>query len=444
MMHIGVLTHNYPRFPGDFSGIFIQSLCNELVTQQQRVTVWAPYDIGFEQGSGGVKGDNAGPSITHSPNHPITPSLRLYRYVWPPRLHRLGYMRTMQADLAMRLEAYLLSPAMFAAGIAKVTRDAHRLRPDVLHAHWLLPNGFIAAVAARRLGIPLVVSVPGSDAQVARANPLFRAMARFAMRQANLLTANSTDLRDAVLEIEPTAASRFDLIIYGTDPQKFGPDKTGVGELQKQWWSRGVEEGPKGAYPNASTPLLPYSLSPFFLLCVGRMAPKKGFDVLIRALAEPALAKRNVIAVMVGEGDQKADLQALAHNVGVAERLRWVGNVPNDQISRYYNACDVLVNPSVRNPVDGLNVCVLDAMSCAKPVVASNVSGSPLAVVNGATGLLVPENDPPALAAALAKLMDNPELRQHMGQAARQRIEQELGWPPLARRYIEHFARLVA
>ncbi|MCB0100057.1 MAG: glycosyltransferase, partial [Caldilineaceae bacterium] len=188
MMHIGVLTHNYPRFPGDFSGIFIQSLCNELVTQQQRVTVWAPYDIGFEQGSGGVKGDNAGPSITHSPNHPITPSLRLYRYVWPPRLHRLGYMRTMQADLAMRLEAYLLSPAMFAAGIAKVTRDAHRLRPDVLHAHWLLPNGFIAAVAARRLGIPLVVSVPGSDAQVARANPLFRAMARFAMRQANLLT----------------------------------------------------------------------------------------------------------------------------------------------------------------------------------------------------------------------------------------------------------------
>ncbi|MCB0086381.1 MAG: glycosyltransferase, partial [Caldilineaceae bacterium] len=287
MMHIGVLTHNYPRFPGDFSGIFIQSLCNELVTQQQRVTVWAPYDIGFEQGSGGVKGDNAGPSITHSPNHPITPSLRLYRYVWPPRLHRLGYMRTMQADLAMRLEAYLLSPAMFAAGIAKVTRDAHRLRPDVLHAHWLLPNGFIAAVAARRLGIPLVVSVPGSDAQVARANPLFRAMARFAMRQANLLTANSTDLRDAVLEIEPTAASRFDLIIYGTDPQKFGPDKTGVGELQKQWWSRGVEEGPKGAYPNASTPLLPYSLSPFFLLCVGRMAPKKGFDVLIRALAEP-------------------------------------------------------------------------------------------------------------------------------------------------------------
>jgi glycosyltransferase involved in cell wall biosynthesis len=79
--------------------------------------------------------------------------------------------------------------------------EARRVRPDVLHAHWLLPNGFIAAVASRRLGIPLVISVPGSDAQVARQNPLFRSMARFALRQADLLTANSADLRDAVASI---------------------------------------------------------------------------------------------------------------------------------------------------------------------------------------------------------------------------------------------------
>lgn len=226
-MHIGVLTHNYPRFPGDFSGIFIQALCNELAAQQQRVTVWAPYDVEFEKGGKGERGKGSGG------DHPCSPALRLYRYIWPTRYHRLGYMRTMQADLAMRLEAYLLSPAMFAAGIAKVLRDARRLRPDLLHAHWLLPNGFIAAVAARRLGIPLVISVPGSDAQVARANPLFRAMARFAMRQANLLTANSADLRDAVLELEPAAANRFELIVYGTDPQKFVPDVTGVEELRE-------------------------------------------------------------------------------------------------------------------------------------------------------------------------------------------------------------------
>ena len=84
-MHIGVLTHNYPRFPGDFSGTFVEALCQEFAYQQQQVTVWAPYDPAYAR--------------------PLDDSvkLRLYRYAWPDTLHRLGYMRTMQADLALRL-----------------------------------------------------------------------------------------------------------------------------------------------------------------------------------------------------------------------------------------------------------------------------------------------------------------------------------------------------
>jgi len=101
-----------------------------------------------------------------------------------------------------------------------------------------------------------------------------------------------------------------------------------------------------------------------------------------------------------------------------------------------------LVNPSVRKPVDGLSVCVLDAMSCGKPVIGSTVAGNPLAIVDGTTGLLIPEQDPAALAAALAQLAAEPALRQRMGAAARQRIETELGWPPLVRRYLAHFQRL--
>jgi glycosyltransferase involved in cell wall biosynthesis len=153
-MHVGVLTHNYPRFPGDFSGTFVEALCREFGRADHRVTVWAPYDPAYRR--------------------PLTEGnvrLSLYRYAWPARLHRLGYMRTMQSDLALRLEAYLLSPALFAAGIATVTRQAAIHRPDVLHAHWLLPNGFIAAVAARRLGIPLVVSVPRSPARTRSSAP---------------------------------------------------------------------------------------------------------------------------------------------------------------------------------------------------------------------------------------------------------------------------------
>jgi glycosyltransferase involved in cell wall biosynthesis len=85
---------------------------------------------------------------------------------------------------------------------------------------------------------------------------------------------------------------------------------------------------------------------------------------------------------------------------------------------------------------------VLDAMSCGKPVVASTVAGNPLAVIDGVTGLLTPEQDPTALAASVAALLDNPQRAQAMGAAGRKRIEDELGWPQLARRYVAHFERM--
>ncbi|MCS6828056.1 MAG: glycosyltransferase [Caldilinea sp.] len=402
-MHIGVLTHNYPRFLGDFSGTFVEALCEELAAQGQRVTVWAPYD----------------PAYRRALNGAVT--LRLYRYVWPDALHRLGYMRTMQSDLSLRLEAYALSPALFARGIDAVWRDARRLRPDVLHAHWLLPNGFIAAIVSRRLGIPLAISVPGSDAQVARSNPLFRAMARFALRQAALLTANSAELRDAVLPLGADL-NRFDMIIYGTAPNALTPSSEGVQALRRK---------------------LEIDESAVVALCVGRMAAKKGFDVFIRALADPILRTQPVIGVMVGDGDEKAGWQRLAEQLSVATRLRWVGSVPKTEIGRYYNMADFLVMPSVNRPADGLNVCVLDAMSCGKPVIGSTAAGNPLAILHGETGLLTPEHDVATLAAAMALLAGNPGLRAQMGTAARRRIENELGWPHLAKRYIAHFERMI-
>ncbi|MBK8046065.1 MAG: glycosyltransferase [Anaerolineales bacterium] len=396
------MTHNYPRFTGDFSGTFVESLCEELARQSQQVTVWAPYDPAYNRRLTGAV------------------DLRLYRYAWSDRRHTLGYMRSMQSDLALKLDAYLLSPALFAAGIRTVLRDAQRTRPAVLHAHWVLPNGFIGAVVSRRLGIPLVVSVPGSGAQVARKNPLFRSMARFAFTQASLLTANSADLRDAVVPLGADLA-KFDMIIYGTDPAALRPDTTGVAELRQQ---------------------LKIPSGDMIGLCVGRMVHKKGYDVFIEALAHPALVDQPLSVVMVGNGDEKAAWQQLAERLGVAERLRWVGNIPKTTIGHYYNLADFLARPSVSNPADGLNVCVLDAMSCGKPVIGTTVAGNPLAIVHGKTGFIVEERDPGALAVQIRRWIEAPALRLEMGVAARKRIEDELGWPHLAQRYITHFAAL--
>ncbi|MGL4650557.1 MAG: glycosyltransferase, partial [Caldilineaceae bacterium] len=412
-LRIGVLTHNYPRFAGDFSGTFVEALCDEFARRGQFVTVWTPHDAQW-----------ARPTWKQAGTGSVT--LRPYRYAWPARLQQLGYMRSMQADLALRLNAYLLSPLLFGAGIFTLLREAGRLRPHLLHAHWALPNGLIGAVASRLLGIPLVVSVPGSDAQVAGANSLFRAMARFTFNQASLLTANSAELRDAVVALGADPA-KFDLILYGVDPNELTPDATGVEELRAHW---------------ARQVTLPPGQEPIFVLAVGRMVPKKGFDILLRALAEPALKDRPVIAVLIGTGDAEAEWRALAAELGVADRVVWAGLVPKNDIGRWYNAADLLAMPSVSRPADGLNVCVLDAMACGKAVVASNVAGNPLAIAHGQTGFVVPEQQPAPLADAIATLATQPALRAAFGAAARLRLEQELGWPPLAQRYLEHFVRL--
>ncbi len=400
-MRLLVLTHNYPRFSGDFSGTFIQALSESLSAGGNEVIVLTPYDEAFER-------------------HPA-PSLITYRYIWPARFHRLGYMRTLEADLSLRGWAVLLSPFLFSFGMIALWRVVRRARPDIIHAHWVLPNGFIAAVVSRLTHIPLVVSLPGSDVLMAGKNFVFRWMANFAWRTARLITTNSADLRAEAIRLG-APANKFDLIIYGVNSDDFVPCAEGTRELRRA---------------------LHLADDDVVALAVGRMVHKKGFDVLIRAMALLRESHPKVKAVLIGEGDLKHAWQLLAQELGVGDCVLFVGRVAHDQIARYYNMADMLAMPSVTRPVDGLNVCVVDAMSCAKPIVASDAAGNPLVVTDGLNGLLVNENNPGQLAHAIAQLADSPELRARMGAASRRRVEEEFDWSHLAQRYIAHFREIL-
>jgi phosphatidyl-myo-inositol dimannoside synthase len=214
------------------------------------------------------------------------------------------------------------------------------------------------------------------------------------------------------------------VIPYGVDVRAFSPDRARRG----LWRERlGVP---------AAAPLV---------LGVGRMATKKGFHVLLEAL--PGLLEANPEAhvVLAGGGDLLPRFAAAAERW--PGRLHLPGAVLRDTLPDLYRAADVFALPAVhdaRGNVDGLPNVILEAMASGLPVVASGISGIPLAVVPGATGLLVPEGSAGALREALGSLLADPQRAREMGERGRRRAEEELTWDAVAARTREAYRDALA
>ncbi len=163
---------------------------------------------------------------------------------------------------------------------------------------------------------------------------------------------------------------------------------------------------------------------------VAALERRKGHDVLLRALAELDAKSLPWRCLACGGGSQREPLERLAAELGVMERVRFLGEQP--QVADVLAALDVFVMPSRH---EGLGVAVLEAMATGLPVVASAVGGIPEALEPGRTGLLVPPDDPVALAAALGELARDRERAQQMGKAGRERVLAEFSMEALTERY---------
>lgn len=175
--------------------------------------------------------------------------------------------------------------------------------------------------------------------------------------------------------------------------------------------------------PPASAPE-PGSQSPLRVLAVGRLVAKKGYPVLLQALAALAREGPPVSCTVIGAGPDKAELEAMARYLEVSPRIRFLGSRTHQEIAASYLEADVFVQASVvlaNGDRDGIPNSLLEAMASGLAVIASDVAGIPEVVVPGC-GLLVPTGDPAALAAALELLAGDAALRTRLGQAARQHV----------------------
>lgn len=150
---------------------------------------------------------------------------------------------------------------------------------------------------------------------------------------------------------------------------------------------------------------------------LGRLHPCKGHEIFLHAMATLVRANQNVHGLIVGEGQNGEELRALAGTLGIAEHVTFTGFV--DDAIRYLAVMDVVAVPSVQ---DSLPLTALEAMSYARPVVASSAGDLPVAIQDGVSGFITPVGDSGALAERLATLVGDPELRQRLGVAGRRRV----------------------
>ena len=167
------------------------------------------------------------------------------------------------------------------------------------------------------------------------------------------------------------------------------------------------------------------------IFALGRIVLKKGFDLLLQALPLVQEKVPNVTVIIGGDGADLRRLKMLVKELGVSASVRFPGTINRPDVPAYFHLCDIFTLPAIFDPkgnVDGCPNVILEAMACGKPVVASNISGIPVIVKEGETGILVKEKTVSELASALIALLTDKTKREQFGLAGQQRILNEFTW----------------
>jgi len=309
----------------------------------------------------------------------------------------------------------------------------HRVR--FVHCGNMKPAGYPARWVYERLRVPYSLFLYGADLlseqHKIRHSAIKRRMTRAIFGGAATLIAISNWTRDLALAVLGELGldghgQRLRVVHLGTDPTSFRP---GID-------SRAVRD--RFALPDAGTR---------WLVTVARLQRHKGMDTVIAAL--PAILARapDVRYAVAGAGPDRERLEKLTHKLGLADRVRFLGGVSDQDLPALYNLASVYVGASRRSErlgVEGFGISLVEASACGLPVVAGNSGGIPDAVQDGETGFLVPPEDPAAFADAICRLLGDATLATRLGGNGRRAVETHFNWDRVVRDLREIESQVVA
>lgn len=384
-----VLASTYPRWANDAEPGFVHELSKQLITRFD-ITVLCPHAPG---------------AAGHE--HLEGVQIRRYRYA-PARLERLVNDGGIITNLRRNPWTALLVPSFMLGQLLAAVRLLRSQPPDVIHAHWIIPQGLIAvlATALSRANPPIVVTSHGADL-FALHGKLLTAIKKFVLRRASGISVVSEAMRGRIATL---GANKNEVLVapMGTDlTRRFHPDP---------------------AHPRKKAELL----------FVGRLVEKKGLRHLIQALPLVLEQHPEATLVVVGFGPEEAACRALAADLGLQHQVHFVGATPQSQLSAFYRSATTLVAPFViadSGDQEGLGLVMVEALGCHCPVITTKIPAVQQVFGGRWPPYAATSGDPNSLAEQIIRLLDEPAQAERWAAVVRDELLPRFDHAEVARIY---------
>ena len=381
-LHVIHLATSFPSSPSNISGPFIHRLALAEIRQGLVCTVLTP-------------------SSTRPANWPQNYIVHRFRYA-PWSCQRLAQQPGgIPAALAAQPWLYcLLPPFLVGMGLSLIRLARQH---NIIHAHWSV-CGALAVLTQPIHQKPVITTLRGSDVNITKKSRIYNLLHKKAIQKSIFIVGVSQAIATDLRRQHPGMSDKIRFVPNGVDDAFY-------------------------ALPTGRDHLAP---SPFKLLFIGSLIPRKGLDVLLKALAGTN-SQASWTLTVVGEGPEKDYLKSLATDLGINTNLRFLGSISPDGIPQLMRDHHILILPSYR---EGRPNVVLEAMAAALPVLATNIEGTRELIQHDQTGWLVPPGDVDELSGALDDLLGGKRNLTAAGLAGRQWMqEQGLTWDNTAKLY---------
>jgi glycosyltransferase involved in cell wall biosynthesis len=293
-----------------------------------------------------------------------------------------------------------------------IPRAIKKMRPDVVHMHYFLFTGHAAYRASKRLGIPTVLTLVGNDVYDPFHIPggFLKFFNERIVRGSDRVVAACAFIRKVVSEKFARPLGKINVIPYGVDADRFSPG-TSSKENRRSF---GIPDGKK------------------VVLTVQRLHERKEIPVFLKAAQLVLESRKDVFFLIAGKGPEEKALKNLSVEMGLSDRIKFLGFVPDERLPVLYQVADIFAFHTIH---EGFGIVVLEAMACGKPVVTTRAGGTEDIVEDGKTGFLVSPRDPESFSECIIALLGDGKLASSFGRAGRISVENKFSWPRVTDSY---------